>query len=138
MTDDPTGDGFIPAGDLADEPPGRTLRFTRASEIEPRPAPWPHFPHCPHCHRRIVAATEKAARLRGLLPFDGTSCPYCHRQVGLSPEQLQRRDDAGLVRAAADLLYPPGDPRAGQWPSAQVLGRMRTRLRSLADWLDQS
>jgi hypothetical protein len=38
-----------------------------------------------------------------------------------------------LLNSVADLLYPPGDPRAIPWPSAEVLGHMRSRLRSLAD-----
>jgi hypothetical protein len=41
--------------------------------------------------------------------------------------------DADLLRLTADLLYDRDDPRAMPWPEAAVLGRIRSRLRGLAD-----
>jgi hypothetical protein len=48
----------------------------------------------------------------------------------------QRTDDAADVRQAADLLYDTADPRAIRWPDPQTLGRQRSHLRNLADWLE--
>lgn len=42
-------------------------------------------------------------------------------------------DEAALLRTAADLLYPQDAPRAVAWPTPQVLGLIRSRLRGLAD-----
>ena len=47
---------------------------------------------------------------------------------------------AADLRAAADRLYPPADPRlgraAGTWGEAAGFGRIRSRLRDLADAID--
>lgn len=42
-------------------------------------------------------------------------------------------DEVHALRTAADLLYPPADPRAMPWPDPATLGRIRSQLRSLAD-----
>jgi hypothetical protein len=72
-------------------------------------------------------------------------CPCrCHAQALLreynartaTTETAQRADDAADVRQAADLLYDTTDPRASPWPDPQTLGRLRSHLRNLADWLD--
>lgn len=42
-------------------------------------------------------------------------------------------EERALLNAVADLLYLPDDPRAKPWPDAFTLGRMRSRLRGLAD-----
>lgn len=42
-------------------------------------------------------------------------------------------EERALLNAAADLLYLPDDPRAKPWPDVFTLGRMRSRLRGLAD-----
>jgi hypothetical protein len=47
---------------------------------------------------------------------------------------------AADLRAAADRLYPPGDSRLGRvkdtWAVAGRFGRIRSRLRDLADAID--
>lgn len=47
---------------------------------------------------------------------------------------------AADLRTAADQLYPPADPRlgrtAGTWGEAAQFGRIRSRLRGLADAID--
>jgi hypothetical protein len=47
---------------------------------------------------------------------------------------------AANLRTAADRLYPPADPRldrvAGTWGEAVEFGRIRSRLRDLADAID--
>ena len=47
---------------------------------------------------------------------------------------------AADLRTAADRLYPPADSRldraAGTWGEAVEFGRIRSRLRSLADAID--
>jgi hypothetical protein len=47
---------------------------------------------------------------------------------------------AADLRTAADRLYPPADPRldraAGTWDEAAQFGRIRSRLRDLADAID--
>ena len=49
---------------------------------------------------------------------------------------------AADLRTAADRLYPPGDSRLdraeGTWSEAERFGRIRSRLRDLADAIDQS
>lgn len=42
-------------------------------------------------------------------------------------------EEAALLRLAANLLYPAGDPRAMPWPDPVALGLIRSRLRGLAD-----
>jgi hypothetical protein len=44
-------------------------------------------------------------------------------------------DDSDYLDFAAALLYPLDDPRARTWPDPQTVGRVRSRLRSLADHL---
>ncbi|WP_200213371.1 hypothetical protein [Micromonospora coerulea] len=43
--------------------------------------------------------------------------------------------DSELIERAADLLYEAADPRATPWPDPMTLGRLRSRLRGLADHL---
>lgn len=49
--------------------------------------------------------------------------------------------DAAALRDIADALYPAGDPRRGDdsgHARAATLGRYRSRLRSIADALDEA
>lgn len=41
--------------------------------------------------------------------------------------------ECAAAHRAADLLYPPADPRGQPWPDPVTLGQIRTRLRALAD-----
>ncbi len=54
-----------------------------------------------------------------------------------TPIQKVPEDDHELVRLAADLLYPPGDPRLTEHLNAGQLGQLRSRLRGLADELEE-
>lgn len=49
-------------------------RITRASDIEPEPAPWPTFPHCPSssCRSRLWSASRPV-----LPPTADGRCPHC-------------------------------------------------------------
>jgi len=48
------------------------LIVTRASQITPRRAPWPHFPHCPGCRRRLHSEARRVTP-----PTDDGRCPHC-------------------------------------------------------------
>lgn len=45
--------------------------------------------------------------------------------------------DSDYLDLAAALLYLPGDERARAWPDPQTLGRIRSRLRGMADEISQ-
>jgi hypothetical protein len=76
-------------------------------------------------------------------------------RAGRAPAATEDPREFGLtaadLRTAADRLYPPGDPRldrvgaggmpietgvAGTWGEAAEFGRIRSRLRDLADAID--
>jgi hypothetical protein len=48
------------------------LRVTRASEIEMKAAPWPHFPHCSHWHQRVCRVSDGEECFKWL-----RVCPHC-------------------------------------------------------------
>jgi hypothetical protein len=54
------------------------IRFTPASELPMRAAPWLLFPHCPSCHRRLVDASGR----RAPTAFAGQRCPHCQADLG--------------------------------------------------------
>jgi hypothetical protein len=50
-----------------------------------------------------------------------------------APAAAPADDDATLLHRVADLLYDVTDPRSTPWPDPATLGRLRSRLRGIAD-----
>lgn len=72
-------------------------------------------------------------------PIESHRVP-CRADLRVSHEShgVPRRKptEAETLRAAADCLYPSDDPRFTPWPSEAELSRMRSVVRSIADWIE--